>query len=297
MPSRTEWTISKNRRRETMNDGQYYGKINELLQSNAPFVSVILVDTAGSVPQDAGNKMLVTAEGLLYGTVGGGKVEKKAIDEAQRLLAEASSTGNGTQTHFVNWSLSKDVGMTCGGQVKLYFETHNVHVWKIVIFGSGHIANALIGLLSKMECRITCIDPRQEWLDKLPESAKLTKILEPDMPSRVSAIPDDASVLLMTMGHTTDKPILLEILRTQRKFPYLGVIGSAAKAARLYTDIAEAGLPPELKDAFYCPMGLDIGTNHPQEIAISIAAQLLQIRDRGPISASCLHTAEHVDQT
>lgn len=261
-----------------MDDHQYYGRLTELLQTSTPFVSVILVDTAGSVPQDAGNKMLVTTHGLLYGTVGGGKVEKKAIDEAQRLLIEATS--HGAQTHFVNWSLSKDVGMTCGGQVKLYFETQNVHVWKIVIFGAGHIANAVIGLLSRMECRITCIDPRQEWLDKLPESPKVTKVLEQSMPSRVASIPDDASVLLMTMGHTTDKPILLEILKTNRKFPYVGVIGSAAKAARLYEDIAEAGLPADCKNKFYCPMGLDIGTNHPQEIAISIAAQLLQVRDR-----------------
>ncbi|HEX7807256.1 MAG TPA: XdhC family protein, partial [Thermoanaerobaculia bacterium] len=84
-------------------------------------------------------------------------------------------------------------------------------------------------------------------------------------------------VVLMTMGHTTDKPILLEILRT-RTFPYLGVIGSNAKAKRLRQDIAAAGLPDELQRAFFCPVGLEIGSNHPQEIAVSIAAQMLQIR-------------------
>lgn len=264
-----------------MSDAEYYARVAELLASHTPFVSVILVDTAGSVPQDAGNKMLVTAAGLQLGTVGGGKVERKAIDEAQQLLlnANGAATAGGKNTHFVNWSLSRDVGMTCGGQVKLYFETHNVHVWKIVVFGAGHIANALITLLHGLECRITCIDPRAEWLDKLPDSPKLTRVLTEDMPSQVAGLPEDAFVALMTMGHTTDKPILLEILRSGRKFPYLGVIGSAAKAARLYTDIAEAGLPPELKDSFLCPMGLELGTNHPQEIAISIASQLIMYRD------------------
>jgi xanthine dehydrogenase accessory factor len=98
------------------------------------------------------------------------------------------------------------------------------------------------------------------------------------MPSLVKTLPEDAFVLLMTMGHTTDKPILLEILRT-RSFPYLGVIGSDAKANILRRDIAEAGLPDEMKSAFYCPIGLALGTNHPYEIAVSVAAQLLEVRD------------------
>jgi xanthine dehydrogenase accessory factor len=259
-----------------MSDSEYYGKIADLLGNHTPFVSVILVDATGSVPQDAGTKMIVTHEGREYGTVGGGKVERKAIEEAQALL----SSKNTKTTHFVNWSLSRDVGMTCGGAVKLYFETYNVNAWNIVVFGAGHIANALMHLLINLECRITCIDPRQEWLDKMPASPKLTTVLAEDMPSKVEALPDDAFVCLMTMGHSSDKPILLEILRTKRKFPYLGVIGSAAKAARIYKDIEEAGLPASLRDSFYCPMGLDIGSNHPQEIAISIVAQLLEQRDK-----------------
>jgi xanthine dehydrogenase accessory factor len=97
------------------------------------------------------------------------------------------------------------------------------------------------------------------------------------MPAEVAKIPEGSFVVLMTMGHTTDKPILLEILRT-RKFPYLGVIGSNSKAKRLREDVLAAGLPPELTAAFHCPIGLEIGSNHPQEIAISVAAQMLQVR-------------------
>jgi xanthine dehydrogenase accessory factor len=260
-----------------MGDREYYRRISDLIAAHTPFVSVIMVDADGSVPQDIGTKMLVTAAGIEYGTVGGGKVEKKAIEEAQRLL---NGSNGRRSTHFVNWSLSRDVGMTCGGQVKLYFETHNHDVWNIVVFGAGHIANALASLLVNLECNATFIDPRAEWLSKLPDSPNITKVLAKDMPGKVAALPADAFVALMTMGHSTDKPILLEIFRQQRKFPYLGVIGSKAKAARLYKDIEEAGLPASLRDQFFCPMGLDIGSNHPQEIAISIVAQLLQVRDR-----------------
>jgi xanthine dehydrogenase accessory factor len=99
------------------------------------------------------------------------------------------------------------------------------------------------------------------------------------MADRVADLPDHAFVLLMTMGHATDWPILQEILKT-RSFPYLGVIGSQAKAARLRKAVIEAGLPDEAAQRFYCPIGLDLGNNHPQEIAISVVAQLLQERDR-----------------
>src|SRR5436309_4475601 len=252
----------------------FFEALNELMAMDVPLVAVTVVDTIGRVPQDRGAKMIVTAAGLKCGTVGGGKVETKAIAEAQAMLSGADAE----TTKFAQWQLQKDVGMTCGGVVKLYFESHNVGKWRIVVFGAGHVANALVNLLVHVDCHVTCIDPRQEWLDKLPASPKLTRIASDDMPSLVKTIPDDAFVVLMTMGHSTDKPILIEILRT-RTFPYLGVIGSDAKAAILRRDIAEAGLPEEAKRAFFCPIGLSIGTNHPYEIAVSVAAQLIEVRD------------------
>jgi len=244
------------------------------MASGTPLVVATVVDTMGSVPQDRGAKMIVTTAGLHAGTVGGGKVETKAIGEAQKMLSGEIAD----KTRFVQWSLNKDVGMTCGGIVKLYFEAFNVARWNIVVFGAGHIAQALTRILINLDCRITCIDVRQEWLDKLPSSPKLTPVLTADMPSLVKTLPDDAFVVLMTMGHTTDKPILIEILRT-RTFPYLGVIGSNSKAVILRRDVAEAGLPAEKAKEFFCPVGLEIGTNHPYEIAISIAAQMMKTRD------------------
>jgi len=247
---------------------------NDLAESGAPFVAVTVVDTLGSTPQDRGAKMLVTAEGRVFGTVGGGKVEARAIAEAQAMLADDTAP----KTRFYQWSLEKDIGMTCGGIVRVYFEAFNAVRWNIVIFGAGHVANAVIDTLLKLDCRITCIDPRPEWLSRLPQSPRLTSVLAADMPSEVAKIPDGSFVLLMTMGHTTDRPILVEILRT-RTFPYLGVIGSNAKAKRLRKDVLDAGLAEELTRAFFCPVGLQLGSNHPHEIAISVAAQMLQERD------------------
>jgi len=246
---------------------------NQLFDDGAPFVAVTVVDTLGSTPQDRGSKMLVTAKGRHHGTVGGGKIEARAIEEARNLLADDTAP----KTRFFQWSLEKDIGMTCGGIVRVYFEAFNVTRWNIVVFGAGHVSNALMDILLKLDCRVTCIDPRPEWLERLPSAPKLRKVHTTDMPAEVAKIADGAYVLLMTMGHTTDRPILLEILRT-RAFPYLGVIGSNAKAKRLREDVLDAGLPEEMTRAFFCPIGLEIGSNHPHEIAISIAAQMLQIR-------------------
>lgn len=252
----------------------FFDTLNDLMAAETPLVTVTVVDTVGSVPQDRGAKMIVTAEGLRFGTVGGGRVETKAIGEAQAMIRGELRDA----TRFVQWNLARDVGMTCGGIVKLYFEAFNARRWRIVVFGAGHVANALTTLLVHFDCHLTVIDPRPEWLAKLPSAPNLTPVHAPDMPALVASIPDDAFVALMTMGHTTDKPILLEILRT-RTFPYLGVIGSHAKANILRRDIAEAGLPAELQHAFHCPIGVEIGTNHPYEIALSIVAQMIERRD------------------
>lgn len=253
----------------------FYEQFNTLIQNKAPFVTVTLVDTVGSAPQEPGAKMLVTAEGLYYGTVGGGKVEARAIAEAKTMLASADKT----QTRFAQWNLNTDIGMTCGGSVRFYFEVFNRNIWPVIVFGAGHVGQALVSLLLNLDCRVTCIDTRAEWLDRLSNNPKLLKKLTADMPSEVKTIEDNAFVVLMTMGHTTDKPILLEILKT-RTFPYIGVIGSKAKAVQLKKDVDEAGLPAECKTRFHCPIGLDIGTNHPYEIAVSVVAQLLQVRDQ-----------------
>ena len=253
----------------------WFEALNDLAASKTPFVSVTVVDTLGSTPQDRGSKMLVTSEGRVFGTTGGGRIEARCIEEAKALLADTSAP----KTRYFQWSLEKDIGMTCGGIVRVYFEAFNVTRWNIVVFGAGHVAQSVVELLSRLDCRITCIDPREEWLAQVPDSPRITKIRTSDMAAEVARIPENSFVMLMTMGHSSDSPILVEILRT-RKFPYLGVIGSHSKAKRLRQDVVAAGLPEEAQKAFTCPIGKEIGSDAPAEIAVSVAAQLLEERDR-----------------
>ncbi len=250
-------------------------KMAELDGQRLPFVAVTLVEAVGSTPQDVGAKMLVDSRGLVVGTVGGGRVERKAIDEARSLLESPDAP----RCRLVTWNLQTDVGMTCGGVVKLFFEAYQRRGWSVVLFGAGHVAQALVRLLLTLDCHITCIDPRQEWLDRLPDSPRLQKRLEAQPEAVVDELADSAFVLCMTMGHRTDRPILERIFQRGRRFPYLGVIGSEAKRKVLLRELAEAGIDEATARQFECPIGLPLGSNEPAEIALSVAAQLVQRRD------------------
>ena len=242
-------------------------------------VLVTLIEALGSTPQDAGAKMIVTVSGRHFGTVGGGRVEAQATALAQEMLN--SQEQRAATPRFVNWSLKGDVGMTCGGAVKLYFEPHPAFgcAWPIVIVGAGHVAQALVPVLLPLSCSITICDSRKEWLEQLPRARNLRVVAHESPADLVPDLPAQAFVLCMTKGHTTDRPILQRAL-LEKNFPFVGVIGSDAKAAVLRRELIAGGVSPERAARFHCPVGLDFGSNHPHEIALSIAAQLLSERDK-----------------
>jgi xanthine dehydrogenase accessory factor len=249
--------------------------VTELVRANTPFVIVTMVDRRGSAPQIEGAKAVITAEGIVDGTVGGGRVEARAIEHAQQLLR----ANNGRSCELVVWNLQTEIGMTCGGEVKFFFEVCLCNDWTISLFGAGHIAQVLVPLLLQMNCRVTWLDQRQVWLDKLPDHPRLTKVCRQDLAGEVKQLDAKSFFVLMTQGHATDLPVLAEVLRTIEP-PYVGVLGSIQKAKILRRDLKEMGIPEGKIGSFFCPMGLPIGNNTPAEIAISVSSQLLQERDR-----------------
>jgi len=247
-----------------------------LAATGSPFVVVTMIEAQGSTPQDVGTKMLVDASGLKHGTVGGGKVENRAIEFAAVMLNDATQ-----RREAVEWNLQRDIGMTCGGVVKLFFEVYNRDDWRICIFGAGHVAQALVMLLSNLDCKVTCIDTRQEWLDRMPHHARLSKICVEDLTVEAAKIQPADFVVCMTMGHSTDRPILATIFRNRIEPAYLGVIGSRSKRGALLRELKTIdSIEPDAAERFICPIGLPIGNNQPAEIAISIVAQLLERRDQ-----------------
>lgn len=246
--------------------------IARLLETGTDVVVVTVAAARGSVPGEAGSKMLVTRDGLQRGTVGGGRIEARALDVAAELLDSSEET-----TRLVCWNLQRDIGMTCGGEMTLLFERVAAKPpWHLVIFGAGHIVQALVPVLLPLSCRIEVIDTRADWLSRLPAGKNLATHHVAAFEEGVGLVTVRSFVLSITKGHATDVPVLREVLSRHPGIPFLGAIGSASKRAALLRDLREAGVGEPLLEKITCPLGLPIGGNDPHEIAISIAAQLLE---------------------
>lgn len=245
----------------------------QLKTDGVGMVVVTMTHARGDAPQEVGARMIVGKEGILFGTVGGGKIERRCLDVALEML---KAPGPVHPQEFT-WNLQKEIGMTCGGEVSMFFEVQRAEEeWIIAIFGAGHISQELTRVLLRLDCHVTVVDSRSEWLDKLPESPRLKKLHTADMAAVVEALPPHAYIASMTMGHSTDLPVLQKALT--KNFPYLGVIGSPTKRLRIEKDLIGLGFSETRVKDFFCPMGESFGNSVPAEIAISVVAQMLKVR-------------------
>lgn len=245
---------------------RFFAKAAELEQ---PFAVITFVDGKGHLPQERGAKAIVTAAGLRFGTVGGGAVEARAIEEARAMLARGE-----TAPLLRTWNLQRDLQMTCGGEMSFLIEAHYPHTWNVVVYGAGHVGQAVARVLAGVQCRLTVIDARAEWREKLPAGVRA---LGWDRPAeRVGELPKNAFHVVVTQDHATDVPILAALERLDP--PFVGVIGSKTKAGKVRRELLELGCAPAFVEKIHCPIGLELGGNVPGEIAVSIVAQLLQVR-------------------
>jgi len=250
-------------------------EIERLRQAGAAFCVATIVDARGSIPQVVGASAIFTPDGLAHGTVGGGRLEAMCEERARALLAD----GAAARTRFERVNLQRDLGMTCGGEAALYFEVHRRdHAWNIAVFGAGHVAQALCRFLVELDCRVVCLDTRAEWLDRLPRDAKLEAVRVADYVDGIDRIAPRGDVLLMTVGHSADLPILKAIAARGLDIAHLGLIGSEAKSRIVRRELAEAGVPRSFIDRIVCPVGEKLGDNTPGEIAVGIVSQLLKLR-------------------
>jgi xanthine dehydrogenase accessory factor len=251
---------------------QFFDKYHELSAGQQPFVIVTLVHVEGHVPQNVGARAIVGDIGLMWGTVGGGRLEAEAIQRSSVLLADQVP-----DPVSVRYDLQRDLNMVCGGAATLLYEPVLHQGWNIAVFGAGHVAQATVPILATLPCQIYHIDSRQDWLARIPSKENIRTICTPDLCQWVTQLPKDVDYILMTQGHATDLPIAKAILNRGRP-RYLGIIGSSVKARNLKAQLLNEGFNREWVNEIFSPIGLPIGTNQPAEIAISIAAELLQQR-------------------
>ncbi len=250
---------------------------NSLQKAQKSFAVATLIHVEGSSPQDVGSRIIVTSEGDFYGTIGGGKIEHTVLKKAAELLSPQFQ--NPSQHHFFSWNLQTDIGMTCGGKVDIFFELFkSENDWNIAVFGAGHVGQELIRLLLPLNANVFAIDSRSEWLQKLPSANNLKSYLSDPMEEALLKIPSNSNIVIMTMGHSTDLPVLHKSLKDYT-FPYIGNMGSELKAKKLKQDLVNLGIETEKIEKLHCPIGEKMGSNHPYEIALSVITQLIKQRD------------------
>ena len=249
-----------------------YQKMSQLDLDQRAHCVITQIGVRGEAPANLGAKCVVTEQGLHSGTVGGGKIEAYAINKALELLKKTK--GPVLTREVLN--LQRDIKMTCGGEVEFLYEVIRYKHMEVVIFGAGHVAQALSKSLSQIDCRAHFIDPRSEWLEGIEFGEKH---LAPSPKELVSQFNDQTFFISMTQGHSTDLPIVEEIAKCFPNPRFIGVIGSKQKANTLKRELSQLGVAKDFLDQIHCPIGLPLGSNHTGEIAISIVAQLIQKRD------------------
>ncbi|MBL7545038.1 MAG: xanthine dehydrogenase accessory protein XdhC [Bdellovibrionaceae bacterium] len=253
---------------------QWLEYLNDVTRNLTDHIIVTLVNARGSAPQEIGAKMLVTSSKLVYGTVGGGKIEAHCLKVAAEMLENKANP----QIHTYN--LQKDIGMTCGGEVTLFFDTQFFSRWSVAIFGGGHVSQELCRVMQTWSCQIRVFETRKEWLDKLPASPNIHPTLTENMAQHVESLPQGTYLMSLTQGHSADVPVLEAALKQHERFVFLGVIGSAMKGEKIKSELRQRGVSEQAIERLHCPIGLEIGDNTPPEIAISIAAQLLTYKSK-----------------
>ena len=250
-------------------DNSWILEANRLLQENTNFVTVSIVQIIGSAPRNCGSKMLIT-EKEQFGSVGGGKLEWEASKLARDMLQNKSS-----ERELKTISLGASLGQCCGGQVSLFLEKCSFENINIALFGGGHIAKSLLLILEQLPYKTTLIESRKAFIQEAPK--KISTILNEQPEDEVENFPPKTYYLIMTHSHAQDIAICEAIIK-RKDFAYLGIIGSQKKSLRFCKHLLKKGYPESLIKKIFCPIGLPIKNNkQPIEIAVSIAAQLIEI--------------------
>ncbi|MGH6639189.1 MAG: xanthine dehydrogenase accessory protein XdhC [Polaromonas sp.] len=261
-----------------------------------PAVLVQVASTQGSAPREAGTWMAVFADALV-GTIGGGHLEYQAIAHARAQLQGAGGEGKvqGEEAP-VRFALGPALGQCCGGVVHLRFERVSASdvpalalrlgegLVPVALFGGGHVGKALVNVLGPLPFAVTWIDSRDEIF---PEAVPLYVACEYSDPvqAAVKDLAPGSRVLIMSFSHAEDLDVVAACLKRWREakdLPYIGLIGSKTKWATFRHRLEERGFSAEELARVTCPIGVPgITGKEPEVIAVSVAAQLLQLAATG----------------
>ena len=235
----------------------------------------ILTEDSGSSPRKEGSSMAVFSNGRILGSVGEGKVELTIIEKAKEAIDKKESIA-------FEYTLNESgLGMACGGAVKGYIKVFNPKN-RLIIVGGGHIGEKLNKIAKVLNFYTVIFDDRLEYKDE-ERLKSADEIIVGDIEENLNSFNfnKDDHIVIVTRGHLTDKEALRAVVN--QNVSYIGMIGSLKKVKGIMNDLIEEGISEERLRQVYAPMGLDIASSLPEEIATGILSEILLIKNKGSL--------------
>ena len=267
-------------------DSAIFSEAANLAASGKSFAIASIVDSQGSTPRSKA-RMLVRDDATTLGTIGGGIVESRVVSDALACIGAGRSR---MVRYTLDSSPGKDsIAMQCGGSMEVFIDVAPSRP-RLVVIGAGHVGLALARLGDFAGFRITIADERRELVTKerFPMASEL--YCEGDLVETLKQLPVDADAAVVIATHSDDERALRTMLGGQ--WGYLGMLGSRRKVKMLFDKLAGEGFPGSTLKRVRAPVGLDIGSETPEEIAISILAEILADTRKASTShfSEALHT-------
>ncbi len=256
-----------------MDPKQIVDQLSRCLEENQPVALVTVVKASGSTPAQPGAKMLVYENGAIKGTIGGGALEARIIEEAVRVL-------NAKEPCYKSYNLDNDdaagLGMICGGEVSVFIDCY-ITGPELILIGAGHISQYLAGIAKMLGFKITVIDDREDYAsrERFPQADRL---LAADIAETLDNlnITENTYLAILTRGHKHDQVALEKVAGSDAA--YVGMIGSKSKIKTVFDNLSNNGFTRSDLEKIHAPIGLDLGGSSPAEIALSIAAEIVKVR-------------------
>ncbi len=271
-----------------MNTTTIFQEIEASQQRGERIAIATVIKTVGAAPCGVGSKILVHADGQYTGSFAGQVTDGKVVEEGLRAIREG-------RTYLTHIHLDPDQGEavgSCGATLEVFFEVLRPEP-RLIIVGAGYVAQALTRLAAHLDFHTIVIDDRRDLADPqiFADSVQLTFGAIPQTIREL--VPDESSwVVIVTRGHSLDKDALQAALESQAA--YIGMIGSPGKVRRIFKDLLKEGFSRERLAQIHAPIGLDLGAETPDEIALSIAAEMVMLRKKA--SGASLNTLHNLLQ-
>lgn len=232
-----------------------------------------IIESHGSVPRHTGSKMLVLESGGLIGSVGGGEIENRVVEEAKLSILD----GKARRLSYNMVDPARGDPGICGGQAEIFVEPI-LSQPAIIIIGGGHVGRAVTHLAKWLGFKVILSDDREEFCNPqvVPEADEYIHCLMADLPKK-TRINSQSYLVLTTRGVAIDTPGLPALLETPAA--YLGIIGSKRRWLETRKNLLEAGIEREKLDKVVSPIGVELKAETPEEIAVSIMAEILMLRN------------------